>query len=136
MWIVKIRNLNIYFKTAIIASILGLLAVVITSFLFFIGYSEIPFGFLIGLSIGVIFEILIAFVDEKSKIKNKKGTLLTILLTSSRVLVVGLTLFIFGYLYYQENIKLFNLFAIAGGYLFVTLVLIVLSFINKGKENE
>lgn len=136
MIIAKIKSLNVYYKTAIISSLVGILLVAITCFLFFIDWKEIPLGFLVGLFVGVIFECLIGIVSDKTKISNKKGSFLTIFLTTIRVVVIGGTLFLIGYLYYGIGVRIFNIFSASFGYLLVTIILVILTLISKGNVDE
>lgn len=126
----RLKNLNQHYQTAIISISLGILLIAITSFLFFIGWMEIPLGFLIGLLIGALSYIALGIVDHQG---NKKVTLYTILIISIRLVVLATFLFLVGYLYYFQNIRIFNIFSVVGGYLFTTITSIIVNLINKGK---
>lgn len=131
----KIKNLNLYYKTAVYSSILGIGLVIITCFLFFIGWMEIPLGFLVGLIIGIISHLIMGVIDIKNNKTNSKGAFWSITVIILRLLILGAVLFLIGYLYYHLQIKIFNIFSASGGYIFVTMILIILTIRDKGKSN-
>lgn len=131
----KIKNLNLYYKTAVYSSILGIGLVIITCFLFFIGWMEIPLGFLVGLIIGIISHLIMGVIDIKNNKINSKGAFWSITVIILRLLILGAVLFLIGYLYYHLQIKIFNIFSASGGYIFVTMILIILTIRDKGKSN-
>lgn len=131
----KIKNLNLYYKTAVYSSILGIGLVIITCFLFFIGWMEIPLGFLVGLIIGIISHLSMGVIDIKNNKINSKGAFWSITVIILRLLILGAVLFLIGYLYYHLQIKIFNIFSTSGGYIFVTVILIILTIRDKGKSN-
>lgn len=114
------RRLNIEFKTMVWSIIvtLGLLLLMIP--LFFFSLMEIPLGVALGASVGIITYLALGLVENKSKQKLSIGLTITIIVL--RLLVIAGILFLVGWLYYTKEVKIFNIFAVVGGY-FMTLVI-------------
>lgn len=122
------RKLNIPMRTAVLSLVALLIVLVITSFLFFIGYSEIPLGILLGGGVGIISYALLGLVNNK----GDKKPIASIVLMIVRFLIVMGVLVLVGYLYYVEQIHLFNIFAVTGGYL-LTVVCLFIAIRKEGK---
>ena len=114
------RRLNIEFQTVVWSIIvtLGLLLLMIP--LFFFSLMEIPLGIALGAAIGIITYLALGLVENKSKQKLSIGLTITIIVL--RLLVIAGILFLVGWLYYAKEVKIFNIFAVVGGY-FMTLVI-------------
>ena len=114
------RRLNIEFQTVVWSIIvtLGLLLLMIP--LFFFSLMEIPLGIALGAAIGIITYLALGLVDDKSKQKLSIGLTITIIVL--RLLVVAGILFLVGWLYYAIGVKIFNIFAVVGGYLMTLII--------------
>lgn len=122
------RKLNIPMRTAVLSLVALLIVLVITSFLFFIGYSEIPLGILLGGGVGIISYALLGLVNNN----GSKKPIASIVLMIVRFLIVMGVLVLVGYLYYVEQIHLFNIFAVTGGYL-LTVMCLFIAIRKEGK---
>ena len=89
---------------------------------------EIPQGIALGGCVGIINYLLIGLTNNEEK--PKKSQVLLIILIAVRLLVIALVLFFVGWLYYAKNLKAFNLFATAGGYLIIVAINIILARIG------
>ena len=92
---------------------------------------DIPQGLLLGGLYGLLSLLVMYLITIKEEAKQHLvGAIIVIIV---RLLVLGLILFLVGYLYYEKNVKAFNVFTAAGGYLISTVTLIVCSLIFKEK---
>ena len=123
---------SLYVKTAIISSIIVVSLFLITSFLFFIGYQDIPLGILLGGSVSslsmYIFSIKENSPDHKFVIRL---TIFFIILMS--ILHAG-ALILAGTLYYVANLHIFNLFSTFGALFIGLIVLVILNLKQKKGE--
>ena len=118
--ITAFNKLNIYYKTAFLSLVVGAVLSLVLMFLFFIGQSEIILGLIIGILFGIIIYMINGLIDRTQNNKLLIGFIFTRLL-----LLIG---YMFGmsFLYYQGGVHTFNVIAIAGGYLLVELIFILL----------
>lgn len=114
------RRLNIEHQTTVWSIIVTLVLTLLMVPLFFLSWMEIPLGFILGSSIGIITYFLLGLFNNKSKIKMALSMTITIMII--RLLVIGGILFLVGWLYYAKDIRIFNIFAVVGGY-FMTIVI-------------
>ena len=123
------NKLNNYFKTAVLSFLLGVVLTLALMFLFFIGWSEIILGLLLGIIFGIIMYVVNGLIESK-RVSDHSYRLLVAFIYIRLALVVG---FIFGMsaLYYWGNVHAFNVIAIAGGYLLVELIFILLHVRNR-----
>lgn len=123
--ITAFNKLNVFYKTAILAFMLGAVLTLALMFLFFIGYSEIILGLILGLLFGIIIYVINGLVDE-----YRGNRLLITFIFVRLALLVG---FILGmsFLYYMGNVHTFNVIAIAGGYMLTEIIFIVLHLRNR-----
>ena len=118
------NRLNIFFKTAFLSFLLGVVLSLALMFLFFIGWSEIILGLIIGILFGIIIYVINGIIDNRQLEHN--GYRLSVAFVFVRlVLLVGFMLGM-GFLYYRGNVHAFNIIAIAGGYFLVELTFILL----------
>lgn len=128
----KFSSLNIFWQTVICSSLLLVIAVGATTWCYFYNLMEIPNGIALGIAINLCFDIVFAVLEEK---ENKKSVLvINTILTVSRVLVMGGIMLLVAFLYYKQNLKIFNIFALIGGYT-ATLVVLLIMAIRKGKKS-
>lgn len=126
-WYAKI---NVYYKVCIWSIISVSVIVCATSPLFFLGYQDIPQGIILGAFVSILAFFILAIIDKK-ELENKKS-IGVILINIFRFVVLASVLFLSGWLFYQKNIHLFNIFAITGSYFIPLIWLIIL---NR-KENK
>lgn len=125
-------SLDICYKTALVSAIVMLIALAGTSCLFFLGWREIPFGIILGCSVGIISYLLMGMVNVKTP-KKPTGT---IIMTIIRFVLIAAVLFMSAWFYYKLNLRLFNIFAVAGSYFIPTICLcIILVSGREGKVN-
>ena len=118
------NKLNIFFKTALLSFILGVVLSLALMFLFFIGWSEIILGLIIGIIFGIIIYVINGIIDNR-QIEQKSYRLSIVFIFVRLALLVGFMLGM-GFLYYRANVHSFNVIAIAGGYFLVELTFIIL----------
>ena len=125
------KSLSIYFKTCIISLLILVIAMSATAWCYFYSLMEIPNGVALGMVINIMFQLIFGIVDAKDN--KKSATILTTIFTAVRMLFVGGILFLVAFLYYKEGIKIFNIFAVVGGY-FVPLIVLLIFALIKGKD--
>lgn len=124
-----LKGLNIYYQTVIISFAVLVILSIATIWLYFIGWKEIPIGYMVGCVVGEISYIITAILEDKFQLK--KTTWPFIIMNVVRVVLIGGILFLTGYLYYARGIKVMNIFAEVVGYTSVIVCLIVLSIKKK-----
>ena len=122
-------SLNTYYKIAVVSAFVTLVAFAGTSCLFFFGLGEIPLGILLGSSIGVIFYAVLGKISNK---ENSGKPTFTIVAQVIRFVLIAGALVLSGWLYYKENLHIFNIFAVLGGY---AIPLLTLIFISRKETN-
>lgn len=118
------RRLNIDYKTVVWSTIITIGLVFLMMPLFFLSWMEVPLGMALGSSIGILTYLLLGLFDNKNKAKTSLG--LAVVIMTIRFITIGGILFLVGWLYYSKDIKLFNIFAVAGGYFIALIVSIFL----------
>ena len=123
------KRFDEYMKAFILEMTIIVAALITMIPLFIKHYQEIPLGILLGGLIGGIPLLLFSLFQKNEE--NHKSLRLTIVILIIRIVLISGVLFLVGYLYYQRNIKLFNIFATAGGYLLSTICLSIVFIISK-----
>lgn len=126
-------NNNVYHQTVIISSAL----LILTSLCFipldmFVGI-DLALGFTLGVSLGMIVYFIVGILENKYPDSGKWG----IIVTFTRYSVFAIILVILCLMYFKWNIKLFNVFMFAGGYIAVLAIFgttYALSFIKENKN--
>ncbi|MCF0107622.1 MAG: hypothetical protein HUJ59_01220 [Bacilli bacterium] len=105
-----------------------------TSCMFWLNLAEIPLGILLGCGTGIISYVIFGFIS----IKEKEGAkpVGSIAVTIVRFLLIAVVIFLSAWLYYNQGIKLFNVFAVAGGYAIPLLVLTLIVTMKGGKRGN
>ena len=124
-------SLDICYKTAFISAIVLLVAVAGTTCLFFLGWREIPLGIILGCSVSIISYLLMGIVNVKAKPNKVTGT---IIITIIRFILIAAVIFMSAWFYYKLNLRLFNVFAVAGSYFIPTICLCII-WGKEGKNN-
>ena len=127
------RRLNIEFKTVVLSTIITFGLIILMIPLFFISWMEIPLGIALGSLVGIITYLFLGLFNNKNK--PIKSMVFTIVVIVIRLLVIAGILFLVGWLYYSKDIKLFNIFAVTGGY-FISLVANIILLLGKEKKSD
>lgn len=125
-------NLNIYHRSAFLSVVLSLILFILSIPLIVFNLGDISYGFVLGVVFTSLFYFFIGLGD-KYELKNKK-TYISITMSILRLVFIILFSFLLGYIYYELNIKIFNVFAFIGGYFFTTVVYLIISI--KGKKEQ
>ena len=126
----RFNKLNLFYKIAIISFVVLLVIEAILSFLFFIGYSEVPLGIALGSLVSIICYLLTGIVDSK----KRRNTNMVILVIFLRLLICAGLIVLTAILYYRLDFKYFNVLATAGGFLLPLATLCLYLLINRRKE--
>ncbi len=127
------RRLNIEFKTVVLSTIITFGLIILMIPLFFISWMEIPLGITLGSLVGIITYLFLGLFNNKNK--PIKSMVFTIVVIVIRLLVIAGILFLVGWLYYSKDIKLFNIFAVTGGY-FISLAANIILLLGKEKKSD
>lgn len=125
----RFNKLNIYFRVTICSLILLVIFTMALSFLFFIGYPDIPLGLILGASINIISYFVLGLLEQRAKDESKG--IGSIIVTVARFIVLALAIVLVGWLYYEKNIQIFNIFSLVGGYIYPLCVLLILTVLQK-----
>jgi peptidoglycan biosynthesis protein MviN/MurJ (putative lipid II flippase) len=104
------------------------------TFLFFIGHLDIPLGLILGACINIVGYFALGLLEQKAK-KNSKG-IGNIIVTVSRFIILASTIVLVGWLYYEQNVQIFNIFSLVGGYLYPLIVLLILTVLQKKETSD
>ena len=126
----KFQALNVFHRCFVISFIvsLGLFICMIPLIIF--NWGEIPFGLLLGEFVSYLSYFVLGFV-VKSKPVSKKSNSLIVTVLIVRVLILAIVSVGAAFLYYKYNHRIFNLFAVMGGYFIPLIVLIILVIKEK-----
>lgn len=130
----RFNKLNIYFRVTIYSLILLVLFTIALTFLFFIGHLDIPLGLILGACINIVGYFALGLFEQKAK-KNSKG-IGNIIVTVSRFIILASTIVLVGWLYYEQNVQIFNIFSLVGGYLYPLIVLLILTVLQKKETSD
>ncbi len=128
----RFNKLNIYFRVTICSSVLLVFFTLALTFLFFIGHLDIPLGLMLGASINIIGYFALGLLEQRAK-NNSKG-IGNIIVAVARFIILALTIVLVGWLYYEKDVQIFNIFALIGGYLYPLFVLLILTVLQKKEE--
>jgi len=130
----RFNKLNIYFRVTICSFILLVFFTLALTFLFFIGHLDIPLGLMLGASINIIGYFALGLLEQRAK-NNSKG-IGNIIVAVARFIILALTIVLVGWLYYEKDVQIFNIFALIGGYLYPLFVLLILTVLQKREESH
>jgi hypothetical protein len=125
-------HLNSNLKTVVWSIIVVAILVIALSPLFFFSLMEIPLGIALGGSVGILNYLILGLIDDKEY--KKVNLVLTIVTIIVRFLVIAGVLILVGFLYYKLNIKLFNIFAVAGSY-FISFIVSIFILRKEGAND-
>ena len=126
-WYLK---LNSDLKTSLWSAIIIIACSLVTLPLGIINLFEISLGIFIGGAINALFYL--ASGINKNRGEAKEYLIVDVVLMITRFALFAAIALIFGWLYYKENIKIVNLFALVGGYFAPIIIFAIIS----GKEKH
>ena len=124
------KNLKIEYQVSLWSAIVIVGLFILCIPFYFFSLMEIPQGILLGGGISILVYVFLGLFNNPEK--PKKSLVITFVFIAIRLLVIGGILFLVGWLYYQMNVKAFNIFAVAGSYLAPIVIHLILA--RKGKE--
>ena len=124
------QSLKIEYRISLWSSIVVVGLLILCIPFYFFSLMEIPQGIILGGGASILIYLFLGLFNNPEK--PKKSLVLTIIVIAIRLLVIGGLLALVAWLYYQEGVKAFNIFAVAGSYL----VPIIINLILVRKENE
>ena len=128
-----IKKLDRDLITAMVTSVIALVAFACSSFLISTDLKDIPLGFLLSggvIALVYVLSYLLVRIDIK-----RGSTVFSIISLGVRLVVILITLLLLAFMYYRWDIKLFNIFVFVGVYT-ASIITFCLSFIliKDGKE--
>ena len=131
----KKQALNVFYKTFFYSFIGSLVIFLLTIPFLFFDLGEITFGLLLGEFVSYMSYFAIGFIEKKNPI-TKLGTAPLIAVLIIRVTILALVIVVSALLYYQYNHHIFNVIAIAGGYLIPLVILIVVTLKERKEPKD
>ena len=131
----KFQALNVFHRTFVISFIVSLGLFILMIPLLFFNLGEISFGLLLGEFVSYMSYFAIGFIEKKNPI-TKPGTAPLIAVLIIRVTILALVVVVSALLYYQYNHHIFNVIAIAGGYLTPLVILIVVALKERKEPKD
>ncbi len=126
------KELNIYHKCAVLAGLLLCITSLALIPLYFFGYMNIPLGIILGAGYAIIIDVIFGIYENHRKEDYKWAVVISI----TRFILFAILLVLVALCYYKWDIKIFNIFAVTGGYLTSQVIFVILAAINKRKEEE
>ena len=125
------RQLKIEYQIALWSLIVisGLVLALIPCFFF--SLMEIPQGIALGGIVSIIIYVFLGLFEKSED--PKKSLIIAAIMIAVRLLVIGGILFLAGWLYYNQGLRAFNIFAVTGGYLIPIVINIILVLVRKEK---
>lgn len=127
-WFIQLNN---YYKVSLLTFITALILVVGCIPFYFIDLQEIPQGLLLGALVGIVPYVLLGTIEKGET--NKKSSKGAIILSISRFVLIAIALTLSATAYYYFDLKIFNIFAVLGGYLLTVIWLFII--VSIGKKN-
>lgn len=124
------QSLKIEYRISLWSSIVVVGLFILCIPFYFFSLMEIPQGIILGGGASILIYLFLGLFNNPEK--PKKSLVLTIIVIAIRLLVIGGLLALVAWLYYQEGVKAFNIFAVTGSYL----VPIIINLILVRKEKE
>lgn len=125
------EKLNIYHKCSVLSGLFLIVLSLALIPLYFFNYMDIPLGFMLGGSYGILIYFITGILENKRDEHYKWAVVISFL----RYLLFATLLVLVGLCYYKWDIKIFNIFSVVGGYLICLAVFIIL-FVIKSKKVE
>lgn len=124
------RKLSTRMKTLLTLALIYVLVFCGFICFFFLGYMDIPLGWLLG----GVFGFALCFLHTLSMNENSKMATMVILIFA-RIIIIAVPLLLSGILY-KYAINVFNIFSTAGALLLAIIVLVIVTLINRPKKVE
>ena len=131
----KFQSLNIYHKTFVVSAGISLLVFFLLIPLFFFNLGEISFGLLIGEFVSFASYFVLGIFENKYP-KEKRGITGMVTTLIIRVIILSIVCVLDGFLYYKLNQRIFNLFAIVGGYMIPLVVFIIFNILERRRDGN
>ena len=125
-------RLNVYYKCVVLSGLFLCVISLALIPLYFIDLKEIPLGILLGAGYAILAYFLTGLMEDKFK----EHYIWAILISIFRYILFAALLFFVGLCYYKLGLKIFNIFAVTGGYFICLIILIILFVINGKKERK
>ena len=114
----------------VIWSLLSLAVIMLATIpCYFFGYMDIPLGISLGMGISILIYLFLGIFNNPNK--QKRSFAISILILSIRLLIIGGVAFLDGWLYYQKQIRIFNIFGLLGGYLIPVVINLIIAARRK-----
>lgn len=118
-------NLNSCSKTALLSSLVVVAVAILLIPLFFFNLYEIPLAILLGGFVNIIYYLIAGINQKRGGGRNVIN--FDIFLLIARFVLFAAIAILLAWLYYSLKIKVFNLFAYVGAYLFPILIYAIIS---------
>ena len=119
------RQLKLEYKDAFWSALVISALVISTIPCFFFELMEIPQGILLGGAVGIVTYLLLGLANNKEK--QTKSMVMTVVVIIIRFLTLGGILFLAAWLYFYMLVRVFNVFAVLGGYVVTIIIHIILA---------
>ena len=119
------RQLKLEYKVAFWSALVISALVISTIPCFFFELMEIPQGILLGGAVGIVTYLLLGLANNKEK--QTKSMVMTVVVIIIRFLTLGGILFLAAWLYFYMLVRVFNVFAVLGGYAVTIITHIILA---------
>ena len=119
------RQLKLEYKVAFWSALVISALVISTIPCFFFELMEIPQGILLGGAVGIVTYLLLGLANNKEK--QTKSMVMTVVVIIIRFLTLGGILFLAAWLYFYMLVRVFNVFAVLGGYVVTIIIHIILA---------
>ncbi len=129
----KINSWNIFLKGFLLSALTSFTIYLLMIPMLFFNLGEYPHGLLLGEFISYTFMFIIGLLSNKLK---KTNTVIIIVILFSRLFILGGLMYLIGWMYYSQNIHIFNLFTVTGGYFIPLLIVLILASIERRKEKK
>lgn len=124
-------RINVYYKCVVLSGLFLCVISLALIPLYFINLKEIPLGILLGAGYTMLAYFLTGLMEDKFK----EHYIWALLISIFRYILFAALLFFVGLWYYKLDLKIFNIFAVTGGY-FICLIILIILFVNQGKKER
>ena len=125
-----LNKLNIYHKCVVLSGLFLILISLGLIPLYFYNHMDIPLGILLGGTYGILVYFIVGLLENKRSDYYKWAILIAIL----RFFFLAVLLVLVALCYYKWELKIFNIFAVVGGYLICLVVLLLLFMLKKERK--
>lgn len=129
----KFHALNVYLKTFLISVIFAFFSFILLLPFAIFNYMEIPFGLILGEVISMLSYLIFGLIEKRGA-NDKKSIHMIVTVMISRVVILGLAIYLSALLYYHFHQHIFNVFAVVIGYLIPLAIFIILILKERKKD--